>query len=160
MAHTIAMEIVLKKDTKPKIDRSTFLYLSPSGPDPVGGEKHQDFAQCGSCMMFTGDYLKKGEKDGLCTILGPDFPIQAIGSCGLYAPGPNHVDAKTMKSVPSNQAGYVERPVRCENCVDFDEKLSICHLFHRLNENEPETYELDVHVEAKGCCNGQRAKFP
>ena len=154
MAHSIAHEILNKKDSAVKIDRSTYLYFDPSG------EKQEDFAQCGTCMMFTGDFIKKGEKDGLCTIIGPEVPIQAIGSCGLYVPGPNHVGAKTMKAYTPEEAGYVERPVRCENCIDFAEKMSVCHLFHRLNENEPENYDLDVHVKARGCCNAQRAKHP
>lgn len=153
MAHTIAMEILVKKDNQVKIDRSTFLYLDPSG------KKQDEFAQCGTCMMFTGDFIKKGEKDGKCTIIGPKVPIQAIGSCGLYVPGPNHVGAETMEAVTPEEAGYVERPVRCENCIDFDEKMSVCHLFERLNDGEPETYCLDVHVKPRGCCNGQRAKY-
>lgn len=134
------------------IDRSAFLYMNPRG------QKKDSFAQCGNCMMFTGDFLKKGVREGTCTIIGPKTPIDGkLGSCGLFVPGPNHTDmvGKEMKATTAKEAGYVEHPVRCENCKYFDEDLSICDLFDRLTKEMPTVFELDVQVDPYGCCNAQ-----
>lgn len=133
------------------IDRSTFLYMEPKE------EKNRDqFAQCGFCMMFTG------EENETCTIHGPDERIIAGGSCGLYVEGDPMPDeaGHEMVSVTKDESGYVERQVRCENCAVFEADGTACTLYDNLNEMSHDLFrfELDNKVDPKGCCNAQTQK--
>jgi Pyruvate/2-oxoacid:ferredoxin oxidoreductase delta subunit len=134
---------------KEKITRDAFLYLDPKEP------KNQ-FAQCGQCMMYTG---KSKENVATCTIIGPDEPIRGdIDSCGLFVHGAPVPDERgyEMESVSKKEAGYVERLVRCENCISYEPEKSICLLFKSLNKSMPEQFDLNINVDQQGCCNAQR----
>lgn len=120
-----------------KIKRDAFLYLDPKAPKNT-------FAQCASCMMFTGE---------TCTIHGGDVPITGDMSCGFYVHGKPMPDelGHEMKSVTPKESGLVKEKVRCENCQSFEARESECELFDELNENE--LFDLDKKVKPKGCCN-------
>lgn len=124
-----------------KITRDAFLYLSPKEPK-------EQFAQCGTCMMFTGTG---------CTILGKTKVTKDM-SCGLYVHGkPSPKLAGKEKSVVTpKEAGLVNRAVRCENCRAFDN--GVCMLFKTLNESNPDLFQLDEKVDDYGCCNAQMPK--
>lgn len=123
------------------IDRSAFLYMDPKG-------KASRFAQCETCMMWTGAKAKT------CTIHG-DKKIKAGDSCGLYVHGGPHEEAagSEMKAVSPKESGLVRGEVRCENCIHFEAKDSECELFENLNEKMPEVFALDEKVHPQGCCN-------
>jgi len=125
-----------------ELKRDAFLYLEPT-------KDKAKFAQCATCMMFTGDANKT------CTIHGGDQEISSQGSCGLYVPGDNHTDmaGKEVKAVSAQQSGYVEREVRCENCSHYEPEESCCELYEYLNGLE--AFNLDQSVQSKGCCNAQ-----
>lgn len=130
-----------------KITRDAFLYMDPSG-------KHPDqFGQCGTCKMSVP--LANGNR---CSILG--IAIDADDSCGLYVPGKQDpTEAEHIaKTVTPEEAGFVDRQVRCENCKFFDEEYSQCTLFTKLNKAMPALFELDDVVMARGCCNAQIPK--
>lgn len=114
--------------------RDAFLYLEPK----KGQEK--DFAQCKTCMMWTGPRGKT------CTIHGSHVHISAGHSCGLYVAGPNHADmiGKEMTAVSAEESGLVKEQVRCENCKNLDG--TTCLAFKKL--------DLDDEVKPKACCNG------
>ena len=141
----------VSSDVREAIMRNAFLYLEPQE------EKNADqFAQCATCMMFTGD------SNETCTIHGPDERIVAGGSCGFYVEGDPMPDeaGHEMTSVTKEGSGYVERPVRCENCATFEIDGTACTLFDNLNEMKHELFrfELDNTVNPKGCCNAQTPK--
>jgi len=127
-----------------KIKRDAFLYLDPKAPNNT-------FAQCGTCMMFTGK---------TCTIHGKNVKITGDMSCGLYVHGKPMPEEQghEMKSVTPKESGLVNEPVRCENCVSFDARESECELYEHLNEHEDSQFDLDKSVKAKGCCNAFRGK--
>ena len=115
-----------------KIDRSTFLYLE--GEDDT-------FAQCGSCA-FGPD---------TCGLMGGAPVNPEIGTCCLYVPG--EFLGQPVSNLSKEEIGYVERPVRCENCRYFSN--GNCGLFQELNEAFPDQFDLNVKVQPYGCCNGQ-----
>lgn len=123
---------------KNKIDRSTFVYLSPKTPK-------DDFAQCETCVHFIPD-------KGRCAILSPNDKVNPKSSCGLYLNGqPN--DDQTSKSIVSvKEVGLVDGPVQCQNCSWSDGKGD-CELYKMLNESQPDVFDLDTKIEANGCCN-------
>lgn len=127
-----------------KVTRAAFLYLDPKG------DKAR-FAQCGTCMMFTGSS---------CTILGKDFTVNAGDTCGFYVHGKPQPAEKghEMKSVTPEEAGFERRAVRCENCAYFEDEKSVCGLFVMLNEALPDDFDLDEGVDAFGCCNANVPK--
>src|SRR5689334_9403073 len=88
-----------------KITRDAFLYLEPKEPK-------DQFAQCGTCRMFTGKS---------CSILGKTKVTKDM-SCGLYVHGPisPSLAGKEVASYTAKEAGLVNRAVRCENCRSFD----------------------------------------
>jgi len=124
-----------------KVERDTFLYLDPSG------EELDNFAQCGTCRFAS--------EDGDCAILG--IPIDDDDSCGFYVPGA-YDGAEVRKSVTPEDAGFVDRQVRCEHCKFFDPIESDCELFELLNAKHPTVFDLDAKVKAHGCCNAQTPK--
>ena len=119
------------------IKRDAFLYLDPRG-------NKNKFAQCETCMMWTG-------KHKTCTILGKEKEVLGTDSCGLYVHGKPHEDmaGMEMEAVTPKEAGFYSGQVRCENCKHFD--VDHCHVFEELNEME--MFDLDEWVDAKGCCN-------
>lgn len=129
------------KNSSKKLDRTTFLYL-----DPV--EPKSKFAQCSVCSLWTGDK---------CAILG-DMKITADMSCNFFVPGEKNPDQKVQKLLTPKEAGLVTRQVRCENCISFDKKKSVCMLYQALNESQGDKFNLDEKVDPQGCCNAQRPK--
>jgi len=125
-----------------KIKRDAFLYFNPKG------KNQKQFAQCGTCIMFTGS---------TCTILGKRFKVEAGDSCGLYVNGPPMPEEKgnEMKAVTPDDAGFVSRQVRCENCKYGDAKRLMCTLFEDLNKSLKDHFDLDPKINALGCCNAQ-----
>jgi hypothetical protein len=126
-----------------KITRDAFLYLDPQGPNTA------EFAQCETCVMFTGDR---------CIIHGPDVEVDCDDSCGLYIHGPKKLGDAPIKMVTPEESGLVDREVRCENCVYFDKTYSTCQLFEMLNRRFPKTFDLATRVNKLGCCNAQTPK--
>jgi hypothetical protein len=128
----------------PLLDRSAFLYLSPRGDKDL-------FAQCITCRDWVGG-------DAKCYIHGPNVDVPWTASCGLYVNGePLPAGSETYAIVTPIESGLVDREVRCENCKWFDYvEDSICGLFDLLNDALPDVFDLDIHVEEKGCCNAQQ----
>jgi len=124
-----------------KVERDAFLYLDHKG-DP------KMFAQCGSCMMFTGS---------TCTIHGPKVKITGDMSCGYYVHGKPMPDEKghEMKSVTPAESGLVKRQVRCENCSHVDYENKKCKLYSALNRLDPYKFNLMEDIDLNGCCNAQ-----
>lgn len=128
-----------------KIKRDAFLYQ-----DPKGNNKQQ-FAQCSTCIMFTGN---------TCTIHGREIKITGDMSCGLYVNGRTDTEGKghEMESVTVEESGLVKRQVRCENCKFFNLNKRHCELFEHLTEAFPDIFDLDKNVNKYGCCNANTRK--
>ena len=125
-----------------KVYRDAFLYMQPKK------EEHKDrFAQCSECVMWILDINR-------CTIHG-DIEITGDMSCALFVEGDavTSEDHPPMGLVAPDESGLVDEPVRCENCKYFNGP-NVCMLFQQLNQKLPDVFDLDVNVEAKGCCNG------
>jgi hypothetical protein len=131
-------------ESSSKVTRDAFLYLDPKEPN-------DKFAQCETCMMWTGS------EHNTCTIIGLDEEVKATDSCGLYVHGdPVPEEAgNEMKLVTKEEAGFVSAAVRCENCGAFDGN-SICVMFEDLNKMS--LFSLNTKVDAKGCCNAWHPK--
>ncbi|MCP4900228.1 MAG: hypothetical protein GY906_24920 [bacterium] len=127
------------------ITRDSFLYMDPRN-------NKDNFAQCGSCMMWTSN---KGPNAMRCHVIGKNTVVTAGMSCGLYVPGTPKPDGGVMPLVSPKEAGLVSRSVRCENCKWYVPKDSHCHLFMVLNKAKPKMFDLKEGVMAKGCCNAQ-----
>lgn len=126
-----------------KLSRDAFLYLNPEpGVD--------DFAQCSTCEMWV-----KG--DNRCTIHGPRVRVPGSASCGFYIYGETQAPGYyTEALVSAEESGLVDRKVRCENCQWGGPSTYRCRLFTGLNERLPDIFDLDEHIEPKGCCNAQQ----
>ena len=124
-----------------KLGRDAFLYMHPHG-------NKGSFAQCSTCRLF----MPRSEK---CAVL--DTHVEPRWSCGLYAEGRPDDNQEATASATPEEVGLTRMQVRCENCAAFDGKDS-CHLFERLNRDEPDLWSLDTKVEALGCCNGWSPK--
>lgn len=125
------------------VKRDAFIYLDPKSPE-------DKFAQCETCMMWTGPEHK------ICTILGKEVTVNAEDSCGLYVHGdPMPEEAEhAVKLVTPEEAGFLANTqVRCENCGSFDAGRSTCIAFEEINKALPEQFDLTSKVKAKGCCN-------
>lgn len=123
-----------------KIGRDAFLYMAPEAPKTR-------FAQCSTCRDWV-------HGDNRCAIHGPSVLVRASLSCGLYVHGPRlPPGTKTHAYVTPEESGLVDREVRCENCRYFDEKGSECGFYDKLNVELPDDFDLDVKVDAHGCCN-------
>lgn len=134
----------VKKAAKGRLKRDAFLYLDPKG------EKNQ-FAQCSTCRMWTG------KDSNTCSILGKT-KVTGDMSCGLYVygkPSPS-LAGKEVASYTPQEAGLVNREVRCENCRSYSN--GICLLFQTLNKSNPDIFDLDEKVNKHGCCNAQMPK--
>lgn len=126
--------------SRPRVDRSAFLYMAPRGDREV-------FSQCGTCRHWAGDQER-------CALFGSGTVVYAGDTCGLYTwdAGADH-DTELLANATSSEAGYERRQVRCENCRHFFPRGE-CHLFLALNESLPGLFDLDTRVDAYGCCNG------
>jgi hypothetical protein len=127
-----------------RITRDAFVYLDPSGNE-------DEFAQCGTCAIYDEDAQR-------CGLLGPDLQVDPDDSCGLYVPGePGAMvpDDGPEAYVSAEQAGFVSRQVRCENCTYYNADMQGCDLYYKLNKALPQMFNLDTRVDAKGCCNAQ-----
>lgn len=125
-----------------KLERDAFLYLNPEpGID--------DFAQCSSCQDWV-------QGDNRCTIHGPRVRTPGTASCGFYIFGdPQPAGTDTEAVVTADESGLVDREVRCENCQWGGPTTTRCRFFLSLNERLPDVFDLDEHIEPKGCCNAQ-----
>lgn len=132
-----------------KIDRTAFLYLEPN--EHTFGPK-EEFAQCSTCGIFSGEDRKR------CYILGKKFEVLPEDTCELYANGkPNEsLSDQEYKSMSPDDAGWERRLVRCENCYWYG--LGKCGLFIKLNSEFPDIFDLDSSVSAFGCCNSNTPK--
>lgn len=127
-----------------RITRATFLYLDPRNPE-------KKFAQCATCVHFIRD-------KGLCEWMSADDKIGPNYSCGFYVPGENAVGKEPLGLITADEAGVVERQVRCENCVFFDsntEPRKHCDFYTQLNLILPGVFDLDRYVDEYACCNAQ-----
>lgn len=125
-----------------KLGRDAFLYLDPK--DPEGR-----FAQCSTCRDWVTD-------DRRCVIHGPKVYVAGRMSCGLYVHGqPQPKGTPTKVIVTAEESGLVDRQVRCENCQWFD-VAGECGLYDLLNKRLKEFFDLDINVDAHGCCNAQQ----
>lgn len=122
------------------IGRDAFLYLEPD-------DDTENFAQCETCRFQT---------DGQCAVIGVD--VDPGDSCGVYLPPSEEGDPEPIgESISKEDAGFVSRPVRCENCAYFDAPAE-CELFDALNKAFPQVFDLETQVMAHGCCNAQTPK--
>lgn len=125
-----------------KLGRDAFLYMDPKPPQ-------KRFAQCSTCRDWvTGDRR--------CVIHGPKVQVFGGDSCGLYVWGtPKPPGTDTEVIVTPKESGFVERLVRCENCQWFGDDGN-CGLYQLLNRRLSDTFDLDIRVDAHGCCNAQQ----
>lgn len=125
------------------ITRDAFVYMDPKPPV-------RSFAQCETCTMWTGRN---------CVILGDMFPVFARDSCNVYVHGISRLTSEEREPIITpSEVGFVRREVRCENCIAYEPKTSICKMYKTLNDKVPEFFELDINVHPYGCCNAQTAK--
>ncbi len=123
-----------------KITRDAFIYLDSD---------EGDFAQCGRCWQFNAE-------KGRCCILGPDFEVDADDSCCLFVEGSWVEGQPLVERISPEDAGFVEREVRCENCEYGG--TGECQLYKMLNEKFPDVFQLETSISAKACCNAQTPK--
>lgn len=141
------IELKVLPEAPVKIRRDAFLYLDPKGD-------HSKFAQCESCLRWTG------AESNTCGILGPDIEVTGDMSCGMYIhgkPDPSTAGQEDTLFTPE-QVGLVKRAVRCENCIYYEEDEGECELFCQLNHAYSDVFDLDDHVDAHGCCNSHTPK--
>jgi hypothetical protein len=122
--------------------RAAFIYLEPKA------EKNRDkFAQCKTCMMWTG------EKGQTCTIHGKDVVVTGDMSCVFYVEGDPmpEMAGEEHPSVNVSESDLYKGNVRCENCEYGDASRYVCTLFEQLNE-KMDTH-LNTKIDPKGCCN-------
>lgn len=129
-----------------RIGRDAFLYLEPVGDG-------DDFAQCGTCSFFGKDH---------CALFTKDFTVAAEDSCGVYVPGkPLGEDTPALDLLSPEEAGFVRRQVRCENCYHGGsrtrdgEEEHYCKLYANLNKQLPDIFDLKEVIRPKACCNAQ-----
>lgn len=123
-----------------KIGKEAFLYVE-------GNDGDDSFAQCGSCYLWNNTTQR-------CAILGPSLFVDADDSCGYWLKGKPH-DQQCVKRVTPEEAGFVDRPVRCENCKYGGDE---CELYKALNEALPEMFNIDTKISPYGCCNANTKK--
>jgi hypothetical protein len=119
-----------------KITRQAFLYLEG---------QNATFAQCGSCAF---GWQK-------CAIMGDAKVSAPKGSCNFYIKGAPTPDRK-IASLTREATGYVERPVRCENCRFYGQGQ--CGLYRNLNKSMGAVFELEEKVDRHGCCNANEER--
>jgi hypothetical protein len=170
------------KDAAPKPeknDRSVFEFMTP--PQSAADLVKEQFAQCIVCRMLVPEKEMPAEgkhkKDcDLCVLVGSQHAVDGgkdRGSCGSYAmwptpdgmPDPDVVAEHAKKlasgapgSASKEELGYVERPVRCENCFYVDGDEDECKLYELLNEKLPSWFNSDIRITPYSCCNTNTAK--
>lgn len=145
--HEILNDILFKALAgNSRIVRDAFLYMEPIkrhfGPP-------SQFAQCSTCMMWTGS------KNNICTIHGKDVKVTGDMTCALYVNGkpmPEHAKMAQLFVKPL-ESGLTKADVRCENCKYVNKKTSECELFKTLNRQLPKLFDLKEKIDLKGCCN-------
>lgn len=144
---SIGLRIPLKQAPaeSTKYTRNVFLYQAPLEPK-------DDFAQCETCRWWTG------AKKQRCAILGKALKADADSSCGLYVHGVPNPDQPIEQSYTPEEAGFVTREVRCENCRAFNPDTRTCGFFQMLNDLMPDKFDLDEKVDPYGCCNANKPK--
>ena len=127
-----------------KVTRDAFLYMDPQGDPKI-------FAQCGSCALFL-------PSKQLCAVIraaaGGAEHVMAAWSCGGYAFGEPDDDQRILAAMPAEEAGLVQRAVRCENCR-FRDGEAWCGLFDSLNKQNSDIFDLDPNIDFYGCCDAQ-----
>ncbi len=133
--------ITEKKSSGEKITRDAFIYLDPKS-------EAVNFAQCSTCRLWTGTG---------CLILGKT-KVTGTMSCNYYVKGEPQKDkaGKEESLLTSEEAGLVNRKVRCENCRSFNKGQ--CMLYNALNKKLPDIFDLDESVSSNACCNAQKPK--
>jgi hypothetical protein len=127
-----------------KLGADAFLYLSPE-------QGIDDFAQCSECR----DWIPG---DNRCFIHGRHVEVLGTMSCGFYVYGePLEPGDVPYAMVSPMESGLVNREVRCENCKHMNDD-STCGFFKTLNEKLPELFDIDINIDAKGCCNAQQSR--
>lgn len=141
----VSLPVIGHYEAKSKVGRDAFLYQDPRG------SKHDDFAECQTCHDFTGKSCENFSKGNT---------VRPTGSCGLYhhGLGTNELLGNELGTFTKEEAGYVEHPVRCENCAYFDDEEKYCELFEELTEYFPSVFDLKKEVHPKGCCNAHIAR--
>jgi hypothetical protein len=140
----VSLPVIGHYESKGKVGRDSFLYQ-----DPRGDADH--FAECQTCHDYTGKSCENFEKGNT---------VSSTGSCGLYHHGKGsdkHL-GNELGNYTKEEAGYVERPVRCDNCSFFDDDESYCELFETLTSKFPSVFHLETKVDPHGCCNAHTAR--
>jgi len=122
-----------------KITRDAFLFMTGDVAD---------FAQCSACRDFAKDRKR-------CAILGPKFEVAGGDSCGLFVEGTYPAGYPVRKLVTPDEAGFVRRKVRCENCKFGGSK---CALYVMLNKKFPAVFDLEEAIDPRDCCNANTPK--
>src|SRR5258706_12681632 len=133
----ILIAVVHKQAPGEKIKRDAFHYMSG---------KDKEFEQCGTCWQFNAEKER-------CAILGPDFKVDDDDSCCLFVAGKPVKDQPIVARITPKAAGFVERRVRCENCLYGGDNE--CKLYKMLNEKFPDVFDLDISITPRSCCNAQ-----
>lgn len=132
---------------KGKVTRDDFGFASP----PAGVDSAA-FAQCETCWKFTGQSCLEFRRE--------DKVIEG-GACDYYSHGrPIGAQGVGHESggMTPEAAGYVERPVRCENCERANETATKCLFYDELNKKDKKRFALDTVVTPQSCCNAQSPK--
>jgi hypothetical protein len=127
------LKVATQRSTK-KIKRDAFLYLD---------SEESNFAQCETCWLFVAGKQR-------CAILGPDFKVDADDSCNFYLRGKYTQGIPVAARVTPEEAGFVDRKVRCENCRFGGED---CQLYVTLNQKMPDVFDLETKIKPTACCN-------
>ena len=130
-----------------KLDRSVFLYSEPT--DKTYG-KPEDYAQCKSCFIFTGEERKR------CYVLGKKLEVEGVDTCAQYINGEPHTEfaGKEYEALTPKEAGFEKRLVQCHRCYWYTD-FGLCGFFAKLNLKYPEIFDLKTSVNNHGCCNAQ-----
>ena len=109
-------------------------------------------SQCGTCRSWCGPKVQR------CAVLGKALKVDADDSCNVYMHGQPNPDQPIQESMTPEEAGFVDRKVRCENCRSFDEDQGVCGFYTMLNDLAPDKFDLDERVSPQGCCTANKKK--
>lgn len=144
-----------------KLKRDVFIYLEPKPRD--GGA---DFAQCESCRLFVPEV--RALKGARCVIHGSKQEVYGTSTCGLYVDWPTpggrpdkdvvaghaaELAAGVPGSVTPEESGLVHERVQCQRCRFAERDATVCGLYKRLSAAMPQTFNLDISIRPRGCCN-------
>ena len=141
-----------RQDAQPdRNGRDAFLYMEP--PEDAPDAVKDQFAQCGTCRAFQPGRSR-------CAKFRDDREVVAGGSCGRYDFGtPTDLLGVFAADTTSQEAGYVVRQVRCENCRYGDQDATRCSWFAEQNAKFPDQVYCDPVIKPKACCNAQKPRF-